>query len=65
MITAILGLLTAVTYGAADFFAAIASRQIRVVVVTALASMSGLVVLLLLLPIMGGTFSQPAFFLAQ
>ena len=62
MITAILGLLTAVTYGAADFFAAIASRQIRVVVVTALASMSGLVVLLLLLPIMGGTFSQPAFF---
>lgn len=62
MITAILGLLTAVTYGAADFFAAIASRKVRVVVVTALASMSGLVVLLLLLPIMGGEFSQPAFF---
>ncbi len=62
MITAILGLLTAVTYGAADFFAAIASRQIRVVTVTALASMSGLMVLVLLLPFMGGDFSEQAFF---
>jgi drug/metabolite transporter (DMT)-like permease len=62
MLTAILGLLTAVTYGAADFFAAIASRKIRVVEVTALASLSGLVILLLLLPFMGGTFSGSAFF---
>ena len=62
MLTALLGLCTAITYGAADFFAAIASRKIRVVEVTALASASGLVVLLLLLPFMGGTFSQPAFF---
>lgn len=62
MLTAILGLCTAITYGAADFFAAIASRKIRVVEVTALASVSGLMVLLLLLPFMGGTFSQPAFF---
>ena len=62
MITAILGLLTALTYGAADFFAAIASRKVRVVVVTAVASLSGLVVLLLLLPILGGTFSEQAIF---
>lgn len=62
MLTAILGLCTALTYGAADFFAAIASRKIRVVEVTAFASMAGLVVLLLLLPFMGGTFSQSAFF---
>ena len=62
MLTAILGLLTAVTYGAADFFAAIASRKIRVVEVTALASLSGLVILLLLLPFMGGTFSGSSFF---
>lgn len=62
MLTAILGLLTAVTYGAADFFAAIASRRIRVVEVTALASLSGLVILLLLLPFMGGAFSADAFF---
>lgn len=62
MLTAILGLLTAVTYGAADFFAAIASRKVRVVVVTATASLSGLVILLLLLPLMGGAFSEQAFF---
>jgi drug/metabolite transporter (DMT)-like permease len=62
MLTALLGLCTAITYGAADFFAAIASRKVRVVEVTALASGTGLVVLLILLPFMGGTFSQPAFF---
>ncbi|MEY4559228.1 MAG: hypothetical protein RLZ82_243 [Actinomycetota bacterium] len=62
MLTAILGLLTAITYGSADFFAAIASRKVRVVVVTAVASLSGLIVLLLLLPFLGGTFSQPAIF---
>jgi drug/metabolite transporter (DMT)-like permease len=62
MLTAILGLLTAVTYGAADFFAAIASRKIRVVEVTALASLSGLIILTVLLPFMGGTFSSEAFF---
>ncbi len=62
MLTAILGLLTAVTYGAADFFAAIASRKIRVVEVTALASLSGLIILSVLLPFMGGTFSSGAFF---
>jgi drug/metabolite transporter (DMT)-like permease len=62
MLTAILGLLTAITYGSADFFAAIASRKVRVVVVTAVASLSGLVVLLLLLPFLGGTFSEQAIF---
>ena len=62
MLTALLGLCTAVTYGAADFFAAIASRKIRVVEVTALASLSGLIVLTILLPFMGGTFSSGAFF---
>lgn len=62
MLTAILGLLTAITYGSADFFAAIASRKVRVVVVTAVASLSGLVVLLLLLPFLGGAFSEQAIF---
>lgn len=62
MITAVLGLLTAITYGSADFFAAIASRKVRVVVVTAVASLSGLMVLLLLLPLLGGTFSEQAIF---
>lgn len=62
MLTALLGLCTAITYGAADFFAAIASRKIRVVEVTALASLSGLIVLSVLLPFMGGVFSPDAFF---
>ena len=62
MLTALLGLCTAITYGAADFFAAIASRKIRVVVVTALASITGLIVLLLLSPLLGATFSNEAFF---
>ena len=62
MLTAFLGLCTAITYGAADFFAAIASRKIRVVVVTALASITGLIVLLLLSPLLGATFSNEAFF---
>jgi drug/metabolite transporter (DMT)-like permease len=62
MLTAVLGLMTAITYGSADFFAAIASRKVRVVVVTAAASLSGLIVLLLLLPLMGGTFSEQAIF---
>lgn len=60
MITAILGLLTALTYGAADFFAALASRKMRVVVVTCAASLSGLILLLLLLPFAGGSFSSAA-----
>ena len=62
MLTAILGLLTAITYGAADFFAAIATRKVRVVVVTALASFTGLLFLLAVSPILGTKFSDEAFF---
>ena len=62
MLTALLGLCTAITYGAADFFAAIASRKVRVVVVTALASLTGLIVLLALTPVLGAKFSDEAFF---
>lgn len=61
-LTVLLGLLTAVSYGAADFFAAIASRRIKVVVVTAAASFSGLMLLLLLSPFMGASFSADTFF---
>jgi drug/metabolite transporter (DMT)-like permease len=62
MITAILGLFTAITYGSADFFAAIASRKVRVVVVTAIASLTGLIFLLAVSPIFGLKFSDEAFF---
>lgn len=62
MLTAILGLFTAITYGAADFFAAIASRKVRVVVVTAVSSVTGLVFLLAVAPLLGATFSSQALF---
>jgi drug/metabolite transporter (DMT)-like permease len=62
MLTAILGLCTALSYGAADFFAALAARRMRVVIVTCAASLSGLILLLLLLPIVGASFSQEAIF---
>jgi drug/metabolite transporter (DMT)-like permease len=62
MLTAILGLCTALSYGAADFFAALAARRMRVVIVTCAASLSGLILLLLLLPILGASFSQEAIF---
>ena len=62
MLTAILGLFTAITYGAADFFAAIASRQVRVVVVTAVSSITGLIFLLAVAPILGANFSTDALF---
>lgn len=62
MITAILGLFTAITYGAADFFAAIATRKVRVVVVTAIASLTGLIFLLAVSPILGTKFSDDAIF---
>lgn len=62
MTTALLGLLTAISYGAADFFAAIASRKIKVVVVTAGASVAGLLLLLALSPLMGADFSSGAIF---
>ena len=62
MLTAILGLFTAITYGAADFFAAIASRQVRVVVVTAVSSITGLIFLLAVAPILGTNFSTDALF---
>lgn len=59
-LTVILGLLTAISYGAADFFAAIASRRIKVVVVTAIASFSGLMLLSILVPVLGASFSEGA-----
>ncbi len=58
MITAILGLLTAITYGAADFFAALATRGLRVLAVTLGSSIAGLAALLTLSPIFGADYSD-------
>lgn len=60
MLTVLLGLSGALVYGAADFFGGLASRRISAVRVTALGAASGLGVLLLLLPLIGGTWSWAA-----
>lgn len=48
----ILGLLSAVTYGAADFIGGLASRRSSTLSVVVISQLSGLVVLLLLLPVL-------------
>ena len=60
MITTVLGLATAISYGFADFFAAIAAKKFRVVFVTAIASISGLFGLFCATPLFGAIFSTDA-----
>ena len=60
MLTVILGFTTAVVYGFADFFGAIASRKLSSVLVTAVAGIVGFFFLLTMIPFFGATFSQAA-----
>ncbi len=60
MLTVILGFTTAVVYGFADFFGAIASRKLSSVLVTAVAGIVGFFFLLTMIPFFGATFSQQA-----
>ena len=60
LFSVLLGLTGALVYGAADFFGGIAAKRISALKVTAIGAASGLVLLLLLLPITGGTWSVQA-----
>jgi drug/metabolite transporter (DMT)-like permease len=60
MITVVIGITSALIFGAADFFGGIASRRIHAVRVTAVSATTGLVVLLIALPFVGGTWSTEA-----
>jgi drug/metabolite transporter (DMT)-like permease len=60
VITAVLGLLAAASYGSADFLGGLAARRIAPLRVTALAAASGLVLLALLLLVVPGTTSASA-----
>jgi drug/metabolite transporter (DMT)-like permease len=60
MLSVIVGLVSALVYGAADFLGGTASRRISPVRVTAVAGVSGLVALLVALPFVGGTWSTEA-----
>ncbi|GAA5032994.1 EamA family transporter [Microbacterium fluvii] len=57
MISAAIALAGAVIYGSADFLGGLAARQLRSIVATAVAAASGLVVLALAYPVLGGTWS--------
>lgn len=60
MFPVIIGISSALVYGAADFLGGTASRRISPVRVTAVAALAGLVVLLIALPLVGGTWSREA-----
>jgi len=60
MLSVIIGISSALIYGAADFLGGTASRRISPVRVTAIAAVVGLVALLIALPFVGGTWSSQA-----
>jgi drug/metabolite transporter (DMT)-like permease len=60
VLTVVLGFFTAVVYGFADFFGAIASRKISSIKVTAISGLVGFVFLSSLAPFVGATFSEIA-----
>lgn len=62
MLTIFLGLVTAVTYGFADFFGAVASKKIKAVTVTFVSGVAGLALLGLATPFLGADFSTDAVF---
>ncbi|TQL40445.1 EamA-like transporter family protein [Homoserinimonas aerilata] len=60
MLTVIVGLTGALIFGSADFLGGLASKRISSIRVTAIAAATGLVVLLLALPVIGGAWSYEA-----
>ena len=60
MLTALVGLAGALIYGSADFLGGLAAKRLSSVLVTAVAASSGLLVLLLALPFVGGAWSPDA-----
>ena len=60
MLTVVVGVVSALIFGAADFIGGLGSRRISPLRVTAVAGAVGLVVLLIALPFVGGTFSTEA-----
>jgi len=60
VLTVILGFTTAVVYGFADFFGAIASRKISSLMVTAVSGVVGFIFLLTMVPFFGANFSELA-----
>ena len=57
MLTALLSLSGALVYGAADFLGGLAAKRLSAILVSAIAAVSGLVVMLVALPLLGGTWA--------
>ena len=60
MLTVVVGVVSALVFGAADFLGGMSSKRIAAVRVTALVSATGFVVMLVLLPFISGTWSVSA-----
>jgi drug/metabolite transporter (DMT)-like permease len=60
MLTVLVGLVAALTYGSADFLGGIASKRISPIRVTAIGAASGLVILFAATPLLGGRWSWEA-----
>lgn len=60
MLTVIVGVGSALLFGFADFFGGLAAKRMSAIRVTALAAVTGLVVLCLALPLLGGAWSWQA-----
>lgn len=60
MLSVLVGVSSALVFGAADFLGGLGSQRISAIRVTALASIGGLAVLLVLLPVVGATWSTSA-----
>jgi drug/metabolite transporter (DMT)-like permease len=60
MLTVVIGLSSALVFGAADFLGGLAARRMSPILVTAMAAATGLVVLLLGLLVVGGEWSREA-----
>jgi drug/metabolite transporter (DMT)-like permease len=60
MLTVIIGLTSALVFGAADFLGGLAAKRMSAVLATAIAALSGLVVALVALPFLAGEWSAEA-----
>mgnify|MGYP003607604140 FL=1 len=60
MLTVVIGLASALVYGTADFFGGLAAKRVGAVLATAVAAVVGLVLILALLPFVGGVWSRDA-----
>ncbi|KQX08075.1 MULTISPECIES: EamA family transporter [unclassified Leifsonia] len=62
MVTVILGVSGALIFGSADFLGGLAAKRMSALLTTAIAALTGLVLLVILLPVLGGEWSADAVF---